>query len=69
MGDAMKWLLPIMANTYSGEILRVSCRYVGKRRWRTFLLVPNEGEGYEELEAKAQAAAEYALAHPEKLRP
>lgn len=43
--------------SYSGNVLRVRCRLSGKRRWGSFLLVPDEGDGWEELEAKARPAA------------
>lgn len=44
-------------SSYSGDVLRVKCRPVGGRRWHRFLLVPDEGEGFDELEAKAEHAA------------
>lgn len=47
----------LFPSSYSGDVLRVFCRLAGTRRWSKFLLVPDEGEGYAELEAKAPLAA------------
>lgn len=49
--------LALFPGSYSGIVLRVRCRWKGTRRWSQFLLVPDEGEGYDALEAKASAAA------------
>lgn len=43
-------------------VLRVICRPKGRRRWTRFLLVPLEGESYEDLEEKAELAAQAMLA-------
>lgn len=53
--------LALTPNSYAGVVLRVFCRPAGTRRWIKFLLVPDEGEGYEELEAKAADAARVYL--------
>lgn len=49
--------LSLFPGSYSGAVLRVFVRPLGTRRWLKFLLVPDEGEGWAELEAKANAAA------------
>lgn len=48
--------MELFPNSYAGVVLRVFWRIAGTRRWSKFLLVPDEGEGYAELEAKAEAA-------------
>jgi hypothetical protein len=49
--------IALFPSSFSGDVLRVHCRVRGTRRWSRFLLVPDEGEGYAELEAKAPLAA------------
>jgi hypothetical protein len=47
---------------WTGEVLRVRCRYAGDRRWRSFLLVPEKGQTVDELARLAEQAAERVLA-------
>jgi hypothetical protein len=54
--------IPLRKGDYKGPVVRVRCRYVGTRRWTTFLLVPDEEFDIEELEDNAEYAAESYLA-------
>lgn len=54
--------LALAPDAYRGPVLRIRCRHQGERRWQRFLLVPDDGEGYTELEAKADDAARAYLA-------